>query len=1281
MFLKDDLRFKNPLFIDALTGIYNRYFLYQVVPEVIQRAEDSHTHIGILMLDIDNFKDINDTHGHLTGDKVLKEIAKILEDCIRGEDLAIRYAGDEFIIVFCSSASETSSFETGGRRIVEKVSKTAIEVEKTSISITVSGGLAIYPYDGKNLDILIESADKALYFSKEKGKNQLSLSEEVTEQIITQQEALRLFPCKKFIDRLSQIERLKKDLKESLTSKISFVVIRGEKGTGKTRLLEEFREIASAQQILSLKIPASSKYTSLSYHVFCQALEISLKENETLLQAVVSSLDTNEIVDLATLVPVFESFVSNIKDKINKEKKGLSLFKALRRICIEFSSFQGLLLCFDDIQYLDRATFELLDYFFNYEFTRPIMVCATLEEKELKENPFCKEFLSRPKGNVNFSLLELSPFSVKETEELIKAIFPQINLPPEFSSYICEISGGNPLFIEELLKYLLETRVIVYRKNKWQLLRFDKKDIPSFLEDVLEQRLKKLDPETKEILAKLAVMGDDFEVKVLREAIKKDEGFLFELLDRARKKGFIQPKEKSDQFSFSSSYLQKILYDQIGQKEKANLHQEIASAIEKIYKDKPHKILPDLTYHYEQSGDILKFNEYKNKILKESQKLFDPQQLENYLEALSKEIPSSPIPFEVQIRRIDSQAHEEELIKVVDLIKYILAAIRNITLYPSGNKIRESSIEKVYVFLNSLLKNLPSLTLAEVEKLFLVNSKRIPFEKEKDSVIREFIIFMIDRDIKAIQFLPLVNKEEINLFLSILAENPESLRGGLVAQLMQKENIKYIKIDTASYARISYQSIFRPVADRINKITLLNFLSGKTTPSPQILDNLLKIALQQPQNLALNLTEVAKAFLLKEKKDTTAEDIAEFVSKSIQKIAKEFLTEGKSDAPTALYHLISSFDENIKSYLFSRQPSYVKEIVKKLSDEEIMEMVLSAVRLPQQDRVLYMRQIFNKLDVPLERKEKIASQLKKRLEKIGLTSSEISFVTERKYETLSLAERISTLFRLPPSAYSSVGIENIRDLLKELIDDLDKKNIDKLLRHFLSLLDSKDTEDKKVILELLSFLFSIFPVELSEFDEIIFEVISGLIDRFTKADLAVYSMFIEVLRLAMEWSYKGVFSSEALERWIIRNRFSQVDAILNSFYKIMESKQDSQEVREKRRVIREFLFRVLLASSLIPAFARQLKDPLIDYNKMITYHIVKFGREGLRKLLREVLESKDFSWEGFFYRKKVASLLKNMKGIAREELKEYLTSEKDPEKLKQIREIISFMGEKDLLEA
>ena len=1279
--LKDDLRFKDPLFIDALTGIYNRYFLYQVVPEVIQKAEDSHTHIGILMLDIDNFKDINDTYGHLTGDRVLKEVAKILGDCIRGEDFAIRYAGDEFIVVFCSSASETSSFETGGRRIVEKVSKTAIEVEKTSISLTVSGGLAIYPYDGKNLDVLIESADKALYLSKEKGKNQLSLSEEVTEQIITQQEALRLFPCKKFIDRLSQIEHLKRTLKESLTSKVSFVVIRGRKGMGKTRLLEEFKEIANAQQIFSLEIPASSKYASLSYHAFCQALEIFLKENETLLQAIVSSLDTSEIIDLATLVPVFKSFAPNVKDKTTKEKKGLSLFKALRRICIEFSSSQGLLLCFDDIQHLDRATFELLDYFFNYEFTRPIMVCATLDEEELKDSSFCKEFLSRPKDNVNFSLLELSPFSVKETEELIKAIFPQMNLPPEFSPYICEITGGNPLFIEELLKYLLESRVIVYRKNKWQLLRFDKKDIPSFLEDVLEQRLKKLDPETKEILAKLAVMGDDFEVKVLREAIKKDEGFLFELLDRARKKGFIQPKEKSSQFSFSSSYLQKILYDQIGQEEKANLHQDIASAIEKIYKDKPPKVLPDLAYHYEHSGDIRKFNEYRNKILKESQKLFDPHQLENYLEALSKEVPSTSIPFEIQIRKIDSQIHEEELVKIVDLTKYILAAVRSITLYPSGNKIRENSVEKVYTFLESLLKNLPSLTLAEVEKLFLVNNKRIPFEKEKDSVIREFIIFMIDRDIKAIQFLPLVNKEEIDLFLSILAENPESLRGGLVAQLMHEKNIKYIKIDAASYARISYQRIFRPVADRINKITLLNFLSGKTTSSPQILDSLLKAALQQPQNLALNLTEIAKASLLKEKKDISAEDIAEFVSKNIHKIANEFFTEGKPDAPSALHHLISSFDENVKSYLFSRQPPYIKEIVKELSDEEVMEMVLSAVRLPQQDRLLYMRQIFNKLDVPLERKEKIASQLKKRLEKLGFTSSEISFVTERKYETLSLTERVSTLLQLTPSAYSSVGIENIRDLLKELIEDLDKDNLNKLLRHFLSLLDSKDTEDKKVILELLSFLFSIFPVELSEFDEIIFEVISGLIDKFTRADLAVYPVFIEVLRLAMEWSYKGVFSSQPLERWVIRNRFTQVDTILNSLYKIMESEQDSQEAKEKKRVIKEFIFGILLNSSLIPAFARELKDPLIDYNKMITYHIVKFGRQGLRKLLREVLESKDFSWEGFFYRKKVASLLKNMKDVAREELKEYLTLEKDFQKLKQIREIISFMGERDLLEA
>lgn len=1279
--LKDNIRFKDPAFIDTLTGIYNRYFLYQAVPEIIQKAETSHSILGILMLDIDNFKNINDTYGHLKGDSALKEVARVLEGCVRGEDLVIRYAGDEFIVLLTSPTHESASFEAVGRRIIEKVSKIVFKVEETAISLTVSGGLAIYPLDGRALDDLIDCADKALYLSKEKGRNQLSLSEEVTQEITTQKEALGLFPCAKFINRLAQMESLKKALQESFAGKISFVLVKAKTGFGKSRLMDEFKKIAEAQQIFSLKISTSPKHTPMPYYVLCQALEGLLRKNQALVTALASSLSEEEINNLATVIPVFKDSVTATKAETLQEDKGLSLFKTLRNICVDFSYSQGLLLYFDGIQWLDRATFELLDYLFNYEFARTIMVCAALDEEELKEDSFCREFLSRPKDKINFSLWELPPFSAQETRELITGIFPDISLPEEFSQYICEITEGSPLFIEELLKYLLESRIILYKENKWQFLKLNKEDIPSSLEDVLERRFRKLDPETKEMLAKAVVIGDNFEAEVLRRAIKKDQGYLFELLDRAKKKSFIGAKDKMDKFGFIPSSLQKLIYEQIESHQKANLHQEVALAIEEMHKDKPQEILGDLTYHYAKTGDTLKFTEYKNKLLIESLKFFNPQEVSGYLETLSKEATEAAIPFEVRIKRIDREITEEGLGRIADLIKCILAAIRNIALYPPGNKMRENSIEKVYEILKGILKDSPSLSLAEIEKLLLINNKRIPFEKEKESVINDFITFMIDRDIKIIQFLPLINKEEIDLFLGIMAQNPEALRGGLVAQLLQKKKIKYIKIDTAFYLQIARQQRLRPITEQLNKITLMDFLSGKAKPGQEALENFLKVTQQEPKDLARDLTEVAKSSLTQRHEDTHPKEVARLISESIQRIAEELLAQGRPDAQEALHKLISSLDESIKPYFFSEDNPFLKDMVKRLSDEEIMEIIINAARLPEKDRLLYMRELFNRLVAPSERKQELTSKLRGRLEKIGLSKSEISFVTQKKYETLSFQERMATILQLPPLAYASLGEENIQDCLKELIENSDKDNLKILLRHFLSVLESGDAKIKKTILKLLVFLFSSVPCQVSEFDDLLTEVISRFLQEFAKADLAVYPAFLGILESAIEWNYKGVFTPLALERWIMRSRFSQLDAVLNFLYEIMESKEESAEIQEKKKIVEGFILNSLLNSQLIEALALELKDPFLDYNQMITKNIVRFGRNCLKKFLEKVSEGRDFSWDGSLYRKKIATLLKNMGNEAKEEIRGYLASEKNPQRLKQIIEIAGFLGEEDLVES
>ena len=126
------------------------------------------------MMDIDSFKHVNDTYGHLIGDIVLKEIATTIQKTIRHVDIPARYGGEEFAIILPETAALNAVVIA--ERLRKKISEIEVKVDdKTIIRPTISIGIAEYPNAADNIKALIDCADKALYMSKENGKNCIHL--------------------------------------------------------------------------------------------------------------------------------------------------------------------------------------------------------------------------------------------------------------------------------------------------------------------------------------------------------------------------------------------------------------------------------------------------------------------------------------------------------------------------------------------------------------------------------------------------------------------------------------------------------------------------------------------------------------------------------------------------------------------------------------------------------------------------------------------------------------------------------------------------------------------------------------------------------------------------------------------------------------------------------------------------------------------------------------------------------------------------------------------------
>jgi len=176
--------------IDDLTGLYNHRFLIDYLAQQVAITERTGAALAVLMLDLDNFKTLNDTHGHHAGDEALRTFARTLTGLVRRADLAARYGGEEFIVIMAN---------TGGKEAALVAEKIRAAVERAPVNlgpagsahVTVSIGAVAYPEHSTSAHDLIMLADRALYAAKNSGRNRVCMAEEVIPSISVHSQAQR----------------------------------------------------------------------------------------------------------------------------------------------------------------------------------------------------------------------------------------------------------------------------------------------------------------------------------------------------------------------------------------------------------------------------------------------------------------------------------------------------------------------------------------------------------------------------------------------------------------------------------------------------------------------------------------------------------------------------------------------------------------------------------------------------------------------------------------------------------------------------------------------------------------------------------------------------------------------------------------------------------------------------------------------------------------------------------------------------------------------------------
>jgi diguanylate cyclase (GGDEF)-like protein/putative nucleotidyltransferase with HDIG domain len=570
---------------DDLTGALLRRAFVNVTAAVLAERRRTGSPVSLIVVDVDQFKSVNDTYGHLAGDDALRLTVGVIREQLRPGQYVGRYAGDEFVVLLPGLDADSA------RGVAENIRRTTAALEiplrdqaDRTMSMTLSLGVATAPQHGETFETLFTAADRALFDAKRDGRDKVVMSG--TGSVGTPQLVLT-----RFVGRSTELRTLVTALDESVHGSPQARLVIGEAGVGKSTLLRQLMPEARLRGAVIVTGRSMEAESRPPFGVWAEALAAIHQLGIAPARAWPS---------LSRIVPSLRGEPGTSAAAPLDALQGHRLLEELVTFLRGASEARPITIVLEDMHWADSASWDALEYVMAQLTTERVCIALTIRSEEAAYGPV-RERRQRLSRDERVRELRVERLTSAEVREWLQSALHRTDLGDDLLDFVLRHTEGNCFLVMQLLRTMAEEGVFTHTGGSWSWTIPTALSLPAGMTDLVGRRLSRVSADAMRILVTAAAIGRTFSLPLLMEAAGVSTEAVLDAIDVGLTTSVLEPAREHDDdtYQFAHALLIDAVLHSVSPARQRLKHEQIGDV---LVRRSPHAI-DEIASHYAASGN------------------------------------------------------------------------------------------------------------------------------------------------------------------------------------------------------------------------------------------------------------------------------------------------------------------------------------------------------------------------------------------------------------------------------------------------------------------------------------------------------------------------------------------------------------------------------------------------------------------------------------------------------------------------------------------------------